>query len=447
MTISIPPAVLRCLAALEAAGYSANIVGGCVRDSLMGRVPHDWDVCTCALPDEVARVFEAGRIIPTGIKHGTLTLLDGDMSIEITTLRRDGDYLDHRRPVGVSFTGDLREDLARRDFTVNAMAFHPERGLCDPFGGEGDIGARVLRCVGEPERRFSEDALRILRLFRFASQLSFAPHEETLAAAGRCVKLLGAVSSERVAAELDRLLVGQNVYESLRLAAKSGVLGEILPEFIPAFDFDQRTPYHNRKLDDHIFYAIAAAPADLTVRLALLFHDLGKPDVFYTDETGRGHFKGHVCPSALYARAIMQRLRYPARLSARVELLVAEHNRKIPVVPKAMRRLASAFGTDFIFELINLKEADDRAKTPIKNTRALRYARAREILDKIIAGGDCLTLEHLAVGGNDLIALGIPSGPALGKALDNLLDLVLDEPDRNTREFLLAQAKLEAGAP
>lgn len=441
MVISLPAPVAECVAALGQAGHSAHIVGGCVRDSLMGRLPSDWDVCTSALPEEAQAVFAVHKVIPTGIRHGTITLLMGEMPIEITTLRRDGDYLDHRRPQSVSFTDSLAEDLARRDFTVNAMAYHPKEGLIDPFGGAADLRAGVLRCVGDPRLRFDEDALRILRLFRFVSQLGLEPEPDTLAAAGALAPLLEAVSAERISAELSKLLLGENVYRALCLAADSGALGVFLPEITPCIGLDQSKPAHIYPVDRHCFLAAASAPPRLELRLAMLFHDIGKPDVYRLDEEGVGRFPSHAVVSAAHTRAIMTRLRYPARLTEYVALLVGEHCVKLHPDKAYLRRLCGRLGFDAVRDLSDVKRADDLAKAPAKVDRAGRYDAVNALLEEIAANADPLTQGELAVGGNDLLAMGVPYGPRIGELLQFLLELVLDAPELNTRDALLLQAR------
>lgn len=440
MTIPLPRAIRLCLDTLVQGGHSAYVVGGCVRDTLLGKTPADWDVCTSALPEQVTHLFSHYKVIPTGLQHGTVTALIGDKSIEITTCRNDGVYMDHRRPQSVTFSRDVREDLARRDFTVNAMAYHPAQGLVDPFGGRADLGRRVLRCVGQPAERFEEDALRILRLFRFAARLGFSPEEGALNAAREKAPLLERVSAERVASELSGLLVGEGVFSALCLAADGGVLGVILPELAPCMGFDQHKPHHPHTLDRHLFAAVAAAPKDLELRLAMLLHDVGKPDVFVLDAQGRGHCPGHAVVSAAWAAVILKRLRYPTALCRRVEQLVASHSRKLPGEKAALRRLCGELGIDVVRQLSWVKEADNRAKDESKAREAAKYARIRELLDEMEEAGEPVEISQLAVSGNDLLALGIPYGPAIGKVLQALLALAWDNPGCNTRERLLEAA-------
>jgi len=437
MNIAIPDFVTRCIALLEARGHTAHIVGGCVRDSLLGRNPGDWDICTSARPEQMQTAFESIRTIPTGLKHGTITLVGEDMSIEATTLRRDGAYLDHRRPASVDFTQDLDQDLARRDFTVNAMAYNPCHGLRDPFGGRRDLAARALRCVGNPLERFEEDALRILRLLRFVSQLGFEPDPQTLAGASSRKNLLAAVSHERVFSELCKLIVGQNAHKALTIAASSGVLAEILPEFAPAINFDQRSPYHDRTVDEHSFAALSFAPPEQWLRLSLLLHDIGKPYVATFDKNGQGHYKGHAGAGAKIARQVLARLRCPTKAAAHIEKLIAFHGKRLPAQPAFLRRFAGLHGAAFTRDLLDVMQADNQAKAAICAPRLKHCAQIREMLEQILQAGDCLTLAELAVNGDDLIAAGIPPGPQTGETLRELLEQVWKNPEINTRQGLL----------
>jgi len=439
MKITIPQFVGECISILEAEGYPTYVVGGCLRDSLLGKTPQDWDICTSALPQQMQAALEGIRTIPTGFRHGTLTILGEGMSVEATTFRRDGPYLDHRRPESVDFTDSLRDDLARRDFTVNAMAYSPREGLADPFGGQRDLNVGLLRCVGDPLLRFEEDALRILRLTRFVSQLGFEPHPQTLAGASERAHLLKFISAERVQCELDKLVMGEHALDALNLAAVSGVLTEILPEFAPCIGFDQRSPYHHLPVDEHSFVALASAPKEPVVRLALLLHDIGKPSVATVDENGQGHFKGHAGAGAKISEGLLKRLRYPTKTARHIEKLVAYHNKQIPPRPDVLRRLLGEHGERFTRDLIKVKTADNLAKAPICAGRQQLYGQITQMLNDVLSSGDCLTLAGLAVNGADLAGI-IPPGPETGRVLRELLKLVWRSPEKNTREHLLAQA-------
>ena len=439
MNIHIPGFVLKCMSILTARGHSAHIVGGCVRDSLLGYTPNDWDICTSALPGQMQEAFGEIRALPTGLKHGTLTLVGEAMSIEATTLRRDGEYLNHRHPAAVDFTSSLEEDLARRDFTVNAMAYSPREGLIDPFGGYVDLKAETLRCVGDPLLRFEEDALRILRLFRFISKLGFNPCYKTLAGAAARKPLLSAISAERISAELNALIMGKNAHGALSLAAESGILEEIIPEFAPSIGFDQRSPYHNRTVDEHSFAALAASPLNHPVRLCLLLHDIAKPQTATFDKHGQGHYKGHAGVGAKISAQLLGRLKYPAKTAAHVEKLIAFHNKHIPLRPEILRRFLGENGTEFTLDLLDVKEADNRAKNERCEERIHHYDLVREHVEMILAAGDCLTLSELAVNGDDLAQAGVPYGPETGQALRALLEFVWKYPQKNTRAELLGQ--------
>jgi len=447
MNIHIPGFVLNCMSMLTACGHSAHIVGGCVRDSLLGNTPNDWDICTSALPNQMQEVFGEIRTIPTGLKHGTLTLVGEDMSVEATTLRRDGEYLDHRRPVTVDFTSSLEEDLARRDFTINAMAYSPREGLIDPFGGYADLKAEKLRCVGDPLLRFEEDALRIFRLFRFISKLGFNPCDRTLAGAIARKNLLSAISAERISAELNYLIMGKNAHTALSLAAGSGILAEIIPEFEPCIGFDQHSPYHNRTVDEHSFAALEASPLNHPVRLCLLLHDIAKPQTATFDKYGQGHYKGHAGAGAKISAQLLGRLKYPVKTAAHVEKLIAFHNKHIPLRPEVLRRFLGEHGTRFTLDLLDVKEADNHAKSEICEERLYHYGLVREYVEIILAAGDCLTLSELAVNGNDLAQAGIPSGPETGQALRALLELVWQDPQKNNRAELLGHLRGSAPNP
>ena len=441
MSIAIPGFVNKCITLLQSRGHSAYVVGGCVRDSLLGQTPSDWDICTSALPGQMQEIFSGIRTVPTGLKHGTLTLVGEGMSVEATTFRRDGLYLDHRRPASVDFTSSLDDDLARRDFTINAMAYNPQHGLHDPFGGRCDLAARVLRCVGDPLKRFDEDALRILRLLRFVSQLDFEPHPQTLSAAGTRSPLLAAISPERITAEIERLLVGKAAHRALGLAADSGVLGQIIPEFSPCIGFEQRTKYHDRTVDEHSFAALAFAEPKLSLRLSLLLHDIGKPRVATIDAQGQGHYKGHAGAGAKIAGQVLARLRYPSKTAAHIEKLIAFHGKQLPADPAFLRRFAGQHGAGFARELLALMECDNRAKSELCAPRLDHCRRLQDMLEQILAAGHCLTLAGLAVGGDDLIALGIPPGPQTGQLLRWLLERVWQAPGLNDREVLLGLIK------
>ena len=432
MDWELPAQVHPALSRLHDAGYEAYIVGGCVRDWIMGRVPKDYDVTTSALPEQTAAVFAGERVIETGMKHGTVTvLLDGE-PLEITTFRIDGTYSDSRHPDAVTFTPSLREDLARRDFTMNAMAYSPRTGLVDPFGGQTDIAAKLIRCVGEPERRFREDALRILRALRFSAVLGFSIEPETAAALRAEAPLLKQISAERVFSELKQLLCGPDVRRVL--LEYPDVLGAVIPEILPMVGFDQRNPHHCYDILEHTAAAVEAIPAEPGLRLAALLHDVGKPECFFTDENGVGHFYGHPKVSARIAEAVLERLRSDRATKERVTTIVLNHGLLIEDNEKSVRRALHKLGTERFFDLLAMMRADNLGQSAELRWIQEYYDRLEEIAKEILADEACFSLKNLAVKGSDL---GLPPGPAVGKALNALLDAVMDSAVPNERAALL----------
>lgn len=433
----MPQEVRSLLARLESAGYEGWAVGGCVRDTLRGAVPSDWDVTTDARPERVMALF-GERVIPTGLKHGTVTVCAGETHVEVTTFRRDGTYSDHRRPDAVQFSSSLEEDLARRDLTVNAMAMDLRGHICDPFGGQEDLSRRVLRCVGDPLRRLDEDALRIMRTLRFAAMLGFAIEPDTSAALHRRAPLLADIAAERILVEMNKLLTGE--YMASVLLAYPDVLGVFLPELLPCVGFDQRNVHHCYDVWTHSVYAASAIAPDAVLRWAMLLHDIGKPGCFTVDEHGTGHFYGHPARSAELAEAICRRLRMDKKSAQRIVTLVRWHDRDIPRTEKAVARAARQLGEDTLRQLLAVKRADNRAQSPLCRGRAADIDRAEAILDDLLARQSCFSLRDLAVRGNDLTALGL-RGPAVGEALQKLLDAVMDGSVPNERPALLALAQ------
>ena len=438
----LPQPVEYVLERLENAGFAAFAVGGCVRDTLLGRVPGDWDVTTAARPEQVLALFD-GYAIPTGLKHGTVTVRAEGMGIEVTTFRADGTYTDHRRPDAVTFSRRLEDDLSRRDLTVNAMAMDRRGQITDLFGGREDLKAGVLRCVGDPERRFREDALRILRTLRFAAVLGFAIEPATAAALRRKASLLTYIAPERVLSELDRILCGAFVLPVL--LDYPDVLGVCLPEITPCVGFDQRNRHHIYDVWGHTAHAVAAAPAEKVLRWAMLLHDVGKPACFTMDEGGVGHFYGHPAISAELAETVCRRLRMDNRTAEQVVTLVRWHDRDIPRTEKAIARAVSQLGEETFRQLLEVKRADNAAQSPDDRPRLVDIQRAEDILDALLARRQCFSLRELAVDGRDMMALGL-RGRDIGAALQFLLDAVLDGA-ANDREALLALAKERLAEP
>ena len=430
----IPEFVKNLLQDLESAGYEAWCVGGCVRDLRLGREPADWDVTTSALPEETLAVF-GSRAIPTGLRHGTVTIRTEGQPVEVTTFRKDGAYRDHRRPETVTFTDSLEEDLARRDFTVNAMALDLRGSFRDPFGGLGDLERGLLRCVGEPDRRFGEDALRILRGLRFSACLGFTLESETEASVRKNRELLREIAPERIWTEFSRLLTGDWAAQVLR--AYPEVPGVFWPELTPLAGFDQRTRHHCYDVWEHTLHALAAVEPDVILRCTMLLHDIGKPETFTVDDRGHGHFKGHPARGAAKAEEMLRRLRVDNATRETVVRLVEWHDCNIPRTDRGLCRALRDLGETDLRRLLAVKRADNLAQA--HQDLLGEIDKAETILDRLLAEGACVTLKQLAVGGNDLADLGL-RGPAVGRMLNTLLDRVVDGEVPNERQALLQAA-------
>lgn len=431
---------LRVVRRLNEAGYEAWFVGGCVRDSLLGKEARDWDICTNALPEEMAAVFRGWHVVETGLKHGTLTVMLNHLPYEVTTFRVDGAYSDHRHPDSVTFTPELREDLRRRDFTVNAMAWHPERGLMDCFGGREDLDSRVIRCVGNPRERFGEDALRVLRGLRFAACYGFQVEDDTAAAMREMAGDVALVAGERIRVEMEKLLCGNSAEAVLR--GYADVITAIFPALSPMVGFDQRSPWHRWDVWEHSIRAVSAIAPEPTLRWVMLLHDAGKPSVFSTDEQGVGHACGHQKASAEIAAALFDRLRFDTRTRERALLLIEKHDIPMPADPKSLKRQLNRFGEEAVRQLIAVHAADEKAKGTAPQGEPERWAEAMtRALDGLLAQEACYTLAALAVKGSDLKAIGMRPGKAMGETLRRLLDAVIDGEVPNEREALLAMAE------
>ena len=423
---------------LTAAGYHGYPVGGCVRDALLGRTPEDWDMTTDAPPERVMELF-GDAAHPTGVRHGTVTVVSEGRNVEITTMRRDGAYRDNRHPESVVFTDCIEEDLARRDFTVNAMALAPDGTVIDPFGGREDLQDHILRCVGDAKTRFEEDALRILRLLRFAAKLGFVTEPATAAAARETRELLQTVAAERVYAELNKLLCGEHVTEVL--LAFPDVLGVVIPEIMPCVGFDQRNPHHCFDVWEHTARSVGAVPPRRELRWTMLFHDLGKPLCMIVDEAGVGHFYGHTAISAKLAEGIMERLRFENALKAQVRAqLVCFDDMFLPERAAIHREMAKR-GKTVTANLLLTKQADNAAKAPEGLERAQEpWREAQRVYDALIAEGACCELSDLAVNGGNMAAIGF-RGRGIGMALDKLLAEVAAEKLPNQKDDLMKRAK------
>ena len=433
----IPRYVKNTLSALESAGYEAWCVGGCVRDSLMGRIPGDWDVTTSALPEETMAVF-GSHAFPTGLRHGTVTVRQDHQSIEITTYRVDGAYHDHRRPDSVTFTRLLEEDLRRRDFTVNAMALSLRGELRDPFGGQADIEAGILRCVGDPDERFNEDALRLLRGLRFASVLGFEIAPVTGDSIHRNRELLREIAAERIQAELMKLLCGKNAAEILR--EYPDVIGVFWPEVLPMVGHDQKNYHHCYDVWEHSLHAVMVVPPEPILRCAALLHDVGKPKSFTVDDAGVGHFYGHSAVSRDLTDQMLRRLKCSNEFRETVVRLVEWHDRDIPRNDKSIRKALRILGEEDLRRLIAVKRADNLAQAPEFHSRQAEIEKAEAILETLLAEEACFSLKQMEVNGHDLMTLGL-TGPAIGKTLNLLLDKIVNGELPNEKEALMEQAR------
>ncbi|MCQ2370667.1 MAG: CCA tRNA nucleotidyltransferase [Akkermansia sp.] len=438
--IDIPQYAATVLERLEHHGFEAYVVGGCVRDSLMGRTPKDWDVCTNALPDEVLRVFRKFHVIKTGLKHGTVTVMVDHQPVEVTTFRIDGAYTDNRHPDSVNFVSRVEEDLARRDFTINAMAYNPRRGLVDAFGGREDLDARAIRCVGEPDERFHEDGLRILRALRFASRYDFNIETETAHSIRRNRHLLSNVSAERIFTELKGILAGEGVLSML--LGFPEVFATIIPEIQPAIGFPQKNPYHCFDVWTHTAYAVAAAPADEPLRLVMLLHDLGKPAHHSVGEDGRAHFYGHPETGAQMAKEILLRLKSDNATLERAVVLVREHDIVWPTTPAGMRRLIGRIGAENVRLLFDVRRADLAAHSEFAKEKDAGAIRAAYLLfEDVLDSTPAFTVKDLPVNGADLMALGMQPGPAMRCVLERLLAEMQEETLPAERDPMLARAR------
>lgn len=436
MKFEIPDGARHILQTLNGAGYEAYLVGGCVRDLLRGVEPHDWDICTCALPEETEQCFTDRRVIETGLKHGTVTVLEEGEPYEITTYRTEGPYSDSRRPDFVRFVSDLNEDLARRDFTMNAIAMDLEGNLRDPYGGADDIKAGLIRCVGGPDHRFQEDGLRVMRALRFAAVFGYEIEEQTAQAVHENRAMLDRVAAERINAELCKLLVGKGAGNALR--QYPDVFCQFWPQLGPLVTLEQNNPWHCWGGWEHTIHAVEAAPADVTLRLTMLLHDIGKPACKSTDEKGIDHFYGHPAVSAQLADQMLRALKFDNKTRERVVLLVERHDAQLPPRSQVIRRWLNRLGPEAFFQLLEVKRADNMGQAPEKvQDRLAELNEIKAKAEQILGERQCLTLKDLAVDGRDVIAAGIEPGPEVGRVLEKLLEQVLSSELPNEREVLL----------
>ena len=429
----LPCPVQFCIDALERAGFAAYAVGGCVRDACLGLQPHDYDLCTAATPAQICRIFADFSLVKAGEKHGTIGVVLEGAVYEITTFRTEGSYTDSRHPDWVEFVPQVEKDLARRDFTVNAMAYSPARGFADPFGGRADLEQRVLRAVGDPRQRFTEDALRILRGVRFAVRFGLTPEQETLAAMTELAPRLHNIAAERIFDELCKLLPLVTAEDLVTFAP---ILCQVIPELTATVGFDQQNPHHAYDIFTHTAHVVEAVPGDLTLRWAALLHDIGKPETFSLDDGGKGHFYGHAEASVQMADAILRRLKAPTQLREDVLLLIRQHMTRLEPEKKVLRRWMGRLGEEKPEKLLVLQEADMGSKGTGIPREMVQFDQLRAIIEEIRAENACLSLKDLAVSGHDLMQLGY-QGKAIGDTLNRLLELVMDEQVENTRDALL----------
>lgn len=441
MRITLPEKVKFIIQTITDAGYEAYIVGGCVRDSILGRVPEDWDITTSAKPHEVKALFR--RTIDTGIQHGTVTVMLDKEGFEVTTYRIDGKYEDSRHPKEVLFTPNLTEDLRRRDFTINAMAYNEESGLIDIFGGMQDIEQKVIRCVGNAEERFSEDALRIMRAIRFSAQLGYSIEEETQAAIRKLSPNLRNISAERIQVELVKLLVSAHP-DYLRNAYEMGVTKIFLPEFDRMMETEQNHPHHMYSVGEHTLHTLGAVPAEKDLRLAMLLHDIGKPKTLSVDEEGITHFHGHPVLGADIAKKIMRRLRFDNDTTDTVTRLARYHDYGNGVNPdmRLVRRAIHKVGEDIFPKLLLVRYADVQGQSDyLKEEKQELLKNWNSMYEEVQQQEQCVSLKTMAVTGSDLIAAGMKPGKEIGAMLGELLEMVLENPECNHKEFLLEEAQ------
>lgn len=436
--IELPLYIKYLIDKIETHGFKAFIVGGCVRDHLLGGIPSDYDITTNALPGDIKRIFAGEKILDTGIAHGTVTVFVGEEASEITTFRIDGKYLDSRHPQKVEFTGDLTADLSRRDFTMNAVAYNS--GFTDPFGGIADIKSGIIRCVGDPEKRFTEDALRILRAVRFQSVLGFDIEEETKKAAVKCRDRLALTSGERILEELKKMLLGS--YFERAACENHEIITAIIPELEATVGFEQKSPHHENTVYTHSIKAAAFSPQDFEIRLAMLLHDTGKPAAFSMDESLRGHFYGHEKVSTALAEKALKRLRASGKTTETVLTLIRHHGVTINADTKAVKRWLGRLGADTFFKLLDVKTADNLSKKQVPEAKRMEnIAELRAIALKILEEDECFSLKNMALTGKDLLELGIPQGEKIGEILNTLLKLVIEEKLENSYAALSGYVK------
>lgn len=435
MRIKMPAAVNMIIEVLQQRGYEAFAVGGCVRDSILGRIPDDWDITTSASPYQVKELFQ--RTVDTGLQHGTVTVMVGNTGYEVTTYRIDGEYEDGRHPKEVLFTSNLTEDLKRRDFTINAMAYSQEQGLIDVFGGMDDMQNKIIRCVGDPWKRFGEDALRILRAVRFAAQLGFVIEEKTKQAIVELAPTLVKISAERIQTEMVKLLISDRP-QLWKTVYETGITKIIMPEFDRMMETEQNNPHHIGTVGEHTLLALTKVEKNKVLRLTMLLHDLGKYETRTTDEQGTDHFYGHGKAGEELAKKILRRLKFDNDTIRQATKLVLWHDYRVTPERKAVRRAVNKVGEDLFPLLLKIQRADYQAQSEYRREEKMqRLSQVEEIYNEILENKECVSLKTLAVTGRDLIHEGMKPGPQLGATLQQLLEAVLEQPEMNEKEKLL----------
>ncbi|SCZ76190.1 tRNA nucleotidyltransferase (CCA-adding enzyme) [Pseudobutyrivibrio xylanivorans] len=437
--MNLPADVQNIISVLESNGHEAYAVGGCVRDCILGKVPHDWDITTSALPEQVKALFE--RTFDTGIEHGTVTVLMHGIGYEVTTYRVDGKYEDGRHPKEVTFTASLEEDLKRRDFTINAMAYNDTKGLVDLFGGEADLQAGIIRAVGNPIERFTEDALRMLRALRFSAQLGFEIEKDTYEAIKTLAPTLEKISAERIQVEMVKLVTSAHP-ERIRDVYATGLTKIFFPEFDAMMECDQVNKHHMYSVGEHTIVSMGLAPDDKVIRLTMMLHDIAKPVCKTTDENGQNHFKTHPVKGADMARTVLRRLKFDNDTTDKVCNLVKNHDDRPEINHRNVRRMIIRVGQENFNDLLAVKRADTLAQSMYHREEKLSYIDELEkVFNEVVAAGDCLRIKDLEINGKDLIAMGVPQGQRIGEVLSTIFDSVVENPELNQRETLLNMAK------
>ena len=435
--ITIPNEVKTVMNKLSENGFRSYIVGGCVRDSVMGREPNDWDVTTDATPEQIKKVFSDFRTVDTGIKHGTILVVSGKYPVETTTFRIDGEYSDNRHPDSVTFTKDIKDDLARRDFTINAMAYNDEEGLIDPFGGREDIDKKIIKCVGDPDKRFTEDALRILRGIRFASVLGFSVEDNTSAAIIRNEQLLSSIAAERINSELVKLLCGENVFDVL--SAYRSVIGVFIPELKLEFDFRQYGKKHGYDVWMHTVHTVNNIENDPILRLTMLLHDTGKVATHELDANGNSTFKNHAAVGGVIAENILKRLKFSKDYIKTVSFLVSVHDMEVPESKVEVKKYLRLLGEVNYIRLMKIRRADKSGLAKGYRDITEKLIFAYNTFDEVLNNGEPFLLSHLAVNGSDLKKL--IDEKQIGETLEYLLETVTKVPELNNKNSLLELIK------